>query len=99
MKGIENTVSDIRNPAYECMVELYRIMGGDEISKYYDGLGPAQLKTLQQKFAEVDEQSGAPTKQKKKVAAKQQEVIETNIGKPQGSKKSSSPARQAKKQQ
>ena len=41
VKGINNTKNDIRTPAYECMGELYRMMGGDEISKYYDGLREA----------------------------------------------------------
>jgi hypothetical protein len=41
VKGINNTKNDIRTPAYDCMGELYRMMGGDEISKYYDGLREA----------------------------------------------------------
>ena len=38
VKGIANTSNDVRAPAYDCMCELYKQMGGDEISKYYDGL-------------------------------------------------------------
>lgn len=38
VKGIGNTSNDVRAPAYDCMGELYKQMGGDEISKYYEGL-------------------------------------------------------------
>jgi hypothetical protein len=37
------------------MGELYRIMGGDEISRYTDGLRQASLDSLMAKFAEIDE--------------------------------------------
>jgi len=38
VKGISHTANDVRVPAYDCMGELYRTMGGDEISKHYEGL-------------------------------------------------------------
>ena len=41
-------------------------MGGNEISRYYEDLNPAKLDTLMAKFAEIDDQSGVPTKQPKK---------------------------------
>ena len=43
------------------------MMGGDEISKYYEGLRQAQLDALMTKFAELDDE-GVPTKQAKKQA-------------------------------
>lgn len=66
VKGIQHTQNDVRAPAYECMCELYRQMGGDEISKYYEGLRQASLDTLLTKFQEIDENQGKPTKQPKK---------------------------------
>jgi len=44
------------------MGELYRAMGGDEISKHYEGLRQASLDALMAKFAEIDEGQGRPTK-------------------------------------
>lgn len=41
MKGVNNTSNDVRIPAYDCMGELYRIMGPDELAPYYDGLRQA----------------------------------------------------------
>jgi len=96
VKGISHTQNDVRVPSYDCMGELYRIMGGDDISKYYEGLRPAQLDALMAKFGEIDDASGAPTKQAKKVVPQKQEVIETNIGgrgrKKSPPKKASAPA-------
>jgi len=63
------------------MGELYRMMGGDEISKYYEGMRQAQLDTLMAKFAEIDEQGGVPIKQKKQAPKPKEEIIETHIGK------------------
>lgn len=60
VKGLNNTSNDVRLPAYDCMAELYRIMGGDSLSPYYDGLKQAQLDVLLGKFSEVD--AGVPTK-------------------------------------
>jgi len=62
MKGVNNTLNDVRLPAYDCMGELYRVMGADEISKYYEGLRQAQLDALMAKFAEIDDNQGVPTK-------------------------------------
>jgi len=66
------------------MGELYRIMGGDDLSKHYEGLRQASLDALMAKFAEIDDNAGIPTKQPKKQggAPQRQETIETNIGKP-----------------
>ena len=61
------------------MGELYKQMGGDEISKFYEGLRQATIDTLMTKFAEIDDNSGVPTKQPKKPSAPQQ-TIQTNIG-------------------
>lgn len=61
------------------------MMGGNEISKYYEGLRPAQLDALMAKFAEIDDQGGVPTKQAKRPV--QKETIETNIGNKGGVKK------------
>lgn len=90
VKGINHTSNDVRMPAYDCMGELYRMMGGNEISKYYDGLRQAQLDALMTKFAELDDE-GVPTKLAKKQSSVQQpkqqeQVIETNIGKPAAKK-------------
>lgn len=62
MKGVNHTSNDVRIPAYDCMGELYRIMGPDELGPYYDGLRQAQLDALMAKFAEIDDQNGVPTK-------------------------------------
>lgn len=62
------------------MGELYRMLGGDELSKHYAGLRQATLDALMAKFTEIDENNGLPTKQPKK-APQRQETIETNIGK------------------
>lgn len=56
----------MRVPAYDCMGELYRSLGGDELSKYYTGLRQASLDALMNKFTEIDEDKGLPTKQPKK---------------------------------
>ena len=66
-------------------------MGGDELSRYYEGLKQAQLDVLMAKFSEIDD-GGAPTKQPKKQApAPKQQEIRTNIGK--------KPQKQAPRQQ
>lgn len=55
-------------------------MGGDEISKYTDGLRQASQDTLTAKFQEIDEGHDRPTRQPKKQQERRQ-TIETNIGK------------------
>lgn len=40
LKGIQHNVQDIRNVAYKCMTELYRLVG-PSIMKQLDGLRPA----------------------------------------------------------
>ena len=55
VKGIAHTQNDVRVPAYDCMGELYRVLGGDEISRYTDGLRQASLDSLMAKFAEIDD--------------------------------------------
>ena len=66
VKGIQHAQNDVRAPAYDCMCELYKQMGGDEISRYTDGLRQASQDTLSAKFQEIDENQGKPTKQPKK---------------------------------
>jgi hypothetical protein len=98
VKGIGNTSNDGRVPAYDCMGELYRAMGGDEISRYYEGLRQASLDALMAKFAEIDESQGHPTKQPKKQApAKPEQHIETNIRDGRAGKKAA-PRRAAQEQ-
>lgn len=80
VKGIQHAQNDVRAPAYECMCELYKQMGGDEISRYTEGLRQASQDTLLAKFQEIDENQGKPTKQPKKQPERRQ-TIETNIGK------------------
>lgn len=65
------------------MGELYRVMGGEALSQFYEGLRQAQLDQLIAKFAEIDDSRGMPTKQPKKIVQKQE--IETNIGKKKNS--------------
>ena len=65
VKGIGHSQNDVRAPAYDCMGELYRIMSGDELSKFYEGLRQASLDALMTKFAEIDD-GAAPTRQPKK---------------------------------
>ena len=55
-------------------------MGGDEMSRYYEGLRQAQLDTLMQRFQEIDENQGRPVKQAKK-APEPKVTVSTNIGK------------------
>lgn len=62
VKGIQHVQNDVRAPAYECMCELYKQMGGDEISKYTDGLRQASQDTLSAKFQELDENQDRPTR-------------------------------------
>lgn len=81
VKGIQHAQNDVRTPAYDCLCELYKQMGGDEISRYTEGLRQASLDTLFAKFQEIDENQGKPTKQPKKQPERRQ-TIETNIGKP-----------------
>ena len=66
VKGISHSSNDVRVPAYDCMGELYRALGGDELSKYYKDLRQASLDALMAKFTEIDEDKGLPTKQPKK---------------------------------
>ena len=65
VKGIGHSQNDVRALAYDCMGELYRIMGSDELSKFYEDLRQASLDALMTKFAEIDD-GAAPTKQPKK---------------------------------
>lgn len=81
VKGINHSANDVRTPSYDCMGELYRIMGGNEISKYYADLRPAQHDALMAKFAEIDE-NAVPTKQpkaKKVVDTQPKQTITTQI--------------------
>mmetsp|Transcript_11417 Transcript_11417/g.19276 ORF Transcript_11417/g.19276 Transcript_11417/m.19276 type:complete len:134 (+) Transcript_11417:1737-2138(+) len=38
VKGLTHTSNDVRDPAYDCMGELYRQMGEKKLSQFYDGL-------------------------------------------------------------
>ena len=58
VKGINHAQNDVRMPAYDCMGELYKQMGQDELSKHYDGLRQAQLDQLMAKFDEIDSGGG-----------------------------------------
>jgi hypothetical protein len=51
------------------MGELYKILGGDELSKHYEGLRQASIDALMVKFQEIDDSAGHPTKQPKKSQA------------------------------
>jgi hypothetical protein len=53
LKGIQHSVQEVRNPAYKCMSELYRLIG-PPIRKDLEGLRPAQLEQLELAFAEVE---------------------------------------------
>ena len=90
MKGLTHAQADVRNPAYDCMGELYRLLGEQELSRYYDKLRPAQMEALKQKFAEIDDGGVAP---KKKISAPKKSTVDTNIGKT--AKKMGQPRQQA----
>jgi hypothetical protein len=40
LKGIQHNLQDVRNVAYRCMSELYRLVG-PSIRQQFDGLRPA----------------------------------------------------------
>lgn len=73
-QGASHSSHDVRTPAYECMCELYKIMGEQQLKKYIDRLRPAQQEALLAKFAEVGagDQGGdhRPVKQPRKDAAR-----------------------------
>lgn len=75
LKGIQHNLQDVRNVAYKCMSELYRLVGPN-IRQQIGELRPAQMESLEAAFAEVDGgNGGAP--QMKQAAPK--ETIMTNI--------------------
>ena len=53
LKGIQNNLQDVRNVAYKCMSELYRLVGPN-IRQQCEGLRPAQMEQLEAAFAEVE---------------------------------------------
>lgn len=59
LKGIQHNLQDVRNVAYKCMSELYRLVG-PSIRQQIGELRPAQMEALEAAFAEVDGGSGAP---------------------------------------
>jgi centrosomal protein CEP104 len=53
LAGYKNSNNDIRNQAYECIIELYKVMG-DSINKFLGDLRPAQVENLKNGFNQVD---------------------------------------------
>lgn len=53
IEGFKNSSKDIRDNAYNCIIELYRVMGSS-LKKFLDDLRPAQIETLEKGFNEVD---------------------------------------------
>ena len=53
LAGYKNSNKDIRESAYRCIIELYKVMG-DSIKKFLGDLRPAQIDNLQNGFNEVD---------------------------------------------
>ena len=51
--GFKNSNKDIRENAYNCIIELYRVMGSS-MKKFLDDLRPAQMEILENGFNEVD---------------------------------------------
>lgn len=51
--GYKNSNKEIRDNAYNCIIELYRVMGSS-MKKFLDDLRPAQVETLERGFNEVD---------------------------------------------
>lgn len=51
--GFKNSNKEIRENAYNCIIELYRVMGSS-MKKFLDDLRPAQVELLEKGFNEVD---------------------------------------------
>ena len=82
--GFKNSNKEIRENAYNCIIELYRVMGSS-MKKFLEDLRPAQVDILEKGFNEVD---GIDPNQD--MGEEQPNVtIETNIA-PYGAKKGKS---------
>lgn len=53
LSGYKNSNNEIRNQAYECIIEVYKVMG-DSINKFLGDLRPAQVENLKNGFNQVD---------------------------------------------
>ena len=51
--GYKNSNKEVRDNAYNCLIEIYKVMGSS-IKKFLDDLRPAQLELLEKGFNEVD---------------------------------------------
>jgi centrosomal protein CEP104 len=82
--GFKNSSKEIRDNAYNCIIELYRVMGSS-IWKFLDDLRPAQKELLENGFNEVDgiDPNDRQDDDKPRV------TVETNIS-PYGAKKGKS---------
>jgi hypothetical protein len=75
LKGIQHNLQDVRNVAYKCMSELYRLVGPN-IRQQIGELRPAQMEALEAAFAEVDGGIGGGAPAMKQAP---KETIMTNI--------------------
>ena len=94
VKGINHAQNDVRTPAYDCMGELYRQMGANDLAKHYEGLRQAQLDQLMAKFEEIDN-GGAAVAKKPQPKAQRKVTVSTNIGKKGGAVPKNSDAQYA----
>lgn len=83
--GYKNSSKEIRDEAYNCIIELYRVMG-TSIRKFFDDLRPAQIETLEKGFNEVD--GIDPDMEEREI--KPRVTVETNIT-PYGAGKKTKP--------
>lgn len=74
MAGFKNSNKEIRDNAYDCIIEIYRVMGSS-IEKFLEDLRPAQLELLKKGFNDVDGVDPDLDKREKKAKV----TIETNI--------------------
>ncbi len=88
LKGIQHNLQDVRNVAYKCMSELYRLVGPN-IRQQVGELRPAQMEALEAAFAEVDGGIGGGAPAMKQAP---KETIMTNID-PHAGKKGQQPAK------
>jgi len=51
--GYKNSNKEVRDNAYNCIIEIYKVMGSS-IKKFLDDLRPAQVELLEKGFNEVD---------------------------------------------
>jgi centrosomal protein CEP104 len=91
IEGFKNSSKEIRDNAYNCIIELYRVMGSS-IKKFLDDLRPAQIELLEKGFNEVD--GIDPDEQN--YDNEPNVTVETNI-KPYGAKKGKQKNEESKK--